>query len=95
MLERLDRVIGILELALGPQLDSRREELRVDPVDSAVFDCTASGWIPSADLQKKVNEKVVVKPRTLQNHLARLIEAGLVEHRGGKRYAEYRSSGLI
>lgn len=95
LLERFDRVIEILEVALSPQLDARRQELRADPVDAAIFDCTAGDWIAAAELQKKANDKVTVKPRTLQKHLAKLIEAGLVEHRGGKRYAEYRSSGLI
>jgi hypothetical protein len=95
MIASVDRLTHLLELALAPELDARRAELRSDPIDAAIFDNTASDWIAAADLQQKVNASVGVKPRTLQLHLSKLIDSGLVEHRGGKRYAEYHSSGLI
>jgi DNA-binding transcriptional ArsR family regulator len=91
LLARLDRLTLLLELALAPQIEARRTELRADPIDAAIFDHTANAWVPAS----KLRQKVKAKPRTLQSHLAKLIEAGLVEHRGGKRYAEYRSAGLI
>lgn len=95
LLERLDRLTLLLELALAPQLKARRAELREDPVDAAIFDATASEWIAAADLQKKVAATAKAKPRTIQRRLSALIETGLVVHKGGTRYAKYRSAGLI
>ncbi len=95
LLSRIDHLTELLELALAPQLEARRAELRADALDAAVFDATAGSWVAAAELQRKVKKATGAEPRTLQKHLARLVDQGHVEHRGGRRYAEYRSSGLI
>lgn len=94
LLDRIDRLTELLELALSPQLDARRNQLRADSVDAAIFDATAGDWI-AAEVQRRVKKATGVEKRALQSHLSKLIAAGHVEHRGGRRYAEYRSSGLI
>ncbi len=95
LLGRIDRLTELLELALSPQLEARRSQLRADPVDTAIFDATAGDWIAATELQRRVKKATGVEKRALQSHLSKLIAAGHVEHRGGRRYAEYRSSGLI
>jgi hypothetical protein len=95
LLARLDRLTAMLELALAPQLDAARERLRSDPLDAAIFDATAEGWIPAAELQRVLIAKTGAKKRTVQTHLGELVTAGHLEQRGGRRFSEYRSSGLI
>lgn len=95
LLDRIDRLTEMLELALSPQLEARRSQLRANSVDATIFDATAGDWIAAAELQRRVKKATGAEKRTLQSHLSKLIAAGHVEHRGGRRYAEYRSSGLI
>jgi len=95
LLERIDRLTAMLELALAPQLEVARERLRTDPLDAAIFDATADGWVSAGDLQRVLTATTGAKKRTIQAHLAELVAAGHLKQRGGRRFSEYRSSGLI
>ena len=95
LLDRLDRLTELLELAFAPQLASQRDLLRGDPVDAAIFDLTAGSWISTGDLQATAATKVGTTGRTVRAHLAALGERGLLQKRGAGRSTEFRSSGLI
>jgi hypothetical protein len=95
LLDRLDRLTELLELVFAPQLASQRELLRSDPVDAAIFDLTATGWISTGDLQDAAAKKAGTSGRTIRTHLAALAERGLLQKRGAGRSTEFRSSGLV
>jgi DNA-binding transcriptional ArsR family regulator len=95
VLERLDRIAEVLELALSPQLEGARSRLRADSLDAAIFDHTAGRWVPAGELQHKVAAATGAKKRTLQEHLSALVENGFLKKDGAGPSVRYRSSGLI
>jgi hypothetical protein len=95
LLERVDRLTVILELALSPQLAAARSALREDPVSAAIFDLLGSEWIASASLQKTVAARTARTTRTVRERLGELADRGLIETQGAGRSTEYRGRGVI
>jgi hypothetical protein len=95
LIDRVDRLTQILEVALAPQIEAGRALLRPNEVDAAIFDHTAGTWIATANLQKRVTKATGAKTRSIQNHLSSLVERGFVRKRGGGRSIEFRSVGVI
>jgi Fic family protein len=95
IVERLDRLMTLLEVALAPQLEQGREAVRKDPVDASILDLTAGKWIPTAKLQMQVEAKTETKDRTIRDHIKVLVERGFLQSQGGGRSTQYRSTGVI
>lgn len=94
IIERLDRLIAIQQIAHKDVLDAARSTTRADKVNAAILDAT-SGWIGTASLQSTAIKKSGAKERTVQMRIVDLLSKGLLEKRGGGRNIEYRSTGLI
>jgi hypothetical protein len=95
LLDRVDRLTLLLELALAPQLDARRSELRADPVDAAILDAATADWQPASRLQAAVAKATGKKKRAIQEHISDLLDRGVLRSQGGGPTTEYRSSGVI
>jgi hypothetical protein len=95
LLERIERITALLEVALAPQLEAGRESLRRDPIDGAIFDHTAGNWVLTGELQASVTKATKAKDRTIRDRIGGLVERGLLQKRGGARNIEYRSAGVV
>jgi hypothetical protein len=96
LLERLDRLTAILELALAPQLAEGRAAVRADEVDAAILDAAASAdWTPAANLQNAVATKTGKKERAIQGHVGALVARGFLLKDGGGTKVRYRTNGVI
>lgn len=94
VVERLDRVIAILQLAHGEAIERARTRIRSDKVNAAILDASAK-WVASAKMQSTVATKTKAATRTIQERIADLIAQGVLEKRGATRTTEYKASGLI
>jgi hypothetical protein len=94
VIERLDRITAILQLAHGDAIARARTRIRSDKVNAAILDASAK-WVPSAKMQATVATKTKASTRTIQERIADLIAQGVLEKRGATRTTEYRASGLI
>jgi hypothetical protein len=94
VVERLDRITAILQLAHGDAIERARTRIRSDNVNAAILDASAK-WVPSATMQATVATKTKVSTRTIQERIADLVAQGVLERRGATRTTEYRASGLI
>jgi hypothetical protein len=95
LLERLDRLTAILELALAPQLAEGRAAVRADEIDAAILDAASVDWTPAADLQKAVATKTGKKERAIQGHVGDLVDQGFLQKDGGGPKVRYRTNGVI
>jgi hypothetical protein len=95
IVERLERLTVLLELALRPQLEQARRQIRSDEVDAAIFDSADGAWTPAAKLQHEVAAATGKKERSIQGHVGDLVEKGFLLRRGGGKNVEYRSSEVI
>ena len=94
VVERLDRITAILQLAHEDAIERARTRIRSDKVNAAILDA-ASKWVPAAKMQATVASKTQAATRTIQEHIADLISQGVLEKRGATHTIEYKASGLI
>lgn len=94
VVERLDRISAILQLAHGDAIARARDRIRADKVNAAILDASTT-WVPAGKMQSAVATKTKASTRTVQRGIADLIAQGVLEKRGAARTLEYRASGLI
>jgi hypothetical protein len=92
---RLDRIIGLLELAFAQAIGDARRQVRGDPLNAAILEACGADWVPSGPLQATVSKAVGVSARTVQRRIADLVSRRALETRGATSATEYRATGLI
>jgi hypothetical protein len=97
IVERLDLILAVLQLAHHDAIERARERLRADPVSAAILD-TAGGeeWVATAELQREVNRlQPSASQRTIQRRVRDLVTGRALAERGAGPAKAYRSTGLI
>jgi Fic family protein len=94
IVDRLDRIVAILQLANRDQIEATRASIRSDKVNAAILD-NAKGWTGSAKLVEAVKTKTKQSYPTINRRINDLLAVGVLEKQGGGRTTEYRSAGLI
>jgi hypothetical protein len=94
VVRRLDRLIGILELAHRAELQEVRQQIRSDATYAEILDL-AVDEIPAGVLSKAVQKKTGASPKTVQRRITDLIELRAIERTGAAAGTKYRATGLI
>ena len=94
LIERLDRIVAILQLAHNEAIESARASIRADKVNKAILDVTAK-LTPAGTVIAEVKKKTGQSPATISRRIAALIEQDALEKQGGGPATEYRATGLI
>lgn len=94
VVERLDRLAAIMQLAYREQIEASRLAIRSDKVNAAILD-GAKKLTPAAKLKAAVIKKTGTGSSTFSERVATLIELGLLEKEGGGKATQYRAAGLI
>lgn len=95
VVERLDLMVAILQLAHHDAIERARKELRSDALTAAVLEACSEDWVRSGDMQKSVAATASVGERTVRVRLAELVTRRAIARRGAGRNTEYRSMGLV
>jgi ubiquinone/menaquinone biosynthesis C-methylase UbiE len=95
VMERLDLMLAVLQLANHDAITRAATELRADEVNAAILDVCADDWISAAALKAKVRAKVAVGDSTLKARLATLVARRAIQRRGATHTTAYRALGLI
>lgn len=95
VLERLDRIATLLEVAFSDQIERVRAELRSDPVSAAVLELVHESWVPSGEIKRAVSKSAKVSEKTVQRSLATLVARGAIRGRGTGANLSYRSAGVL
>ncbi|KAB1661926.1 hypothetical protein F8O07_08605 [Pseudoclavibacter sp. CFCC 13796] len=94
MLDKMDLLLGAVQLAYAEEIKTARADLRSDPVIAAILD-TCEDWTASATV---INEAVRVSEsgkRTVQRRIADLIGKRALMSRGAGASMSYKSTGLL
>lgn len=94
VVRRLDRLIGILELAHRAELEKAREQIRSDEAYAEILGLTADET-GAGTLTKAVQRKTGASPKTAQRRITDLIELRALERTGAAAGTKYRATGLI
>jgi hypothetical protein len=95
IIERLDLILALLQLAYNDEIEVARERLRQDAVNVAILEACDEGWVTSSALQKTVAVKTGSQLRTIQRRVAELVGRRALWQRGAAATKAYRSSGII
>lgn len=95
LLERLDYLTRVIEVALAPQIEATRLALREDSVDAAIIDAAAGAWKSAGKLQQQVEKRSGKRKRTVQDRIAHLTDRGYLEKQGAGPSTEYRTNPVI
>lgn len=94
MLEKMDLLLGVVQLAYAEEIKAARADLRSDAVVAAILD-TCEDWTPAGTV---INEAVRVSgsaKRTVQRRVSDLIARRALAQRGAAASSAYRSTGLL
>ena len=95
VMERLDLMLAVLQLAHHDAITRAAVELRSDPVNAAILDVCAEEWVAAAQLKAKVRERTAASDSTLKARLALLVARRAIQRRGATHTTAYRALGLI
>jgi DNA-binding Lrp family transcriptional regulator len=94
VVRRLDRLIGVLELAHREDLQKARVGIRSDKTNAEILD-RAAEETPAGALSKAVQKKTGQSPKTVQRRIADLVEIGALERIGAGNNVTYKATGLV
>ena len=96
VLDRLDDIIALLNLAFAEPIGKAREAILKDKTNAAILEALAVGPLASSDLMEKVKLASGQAERTIQMRLLSLAAQHAIEKLGttGKTVS-YRAAGLF
>jgi hypothetical protein len=94
LLQKLDTIIAILQLAFREPIEQARRDILSDPVTAAIVD-SAADWVDSGTLQDRVGEATKQSKRTVQRRIAALVSQRVLEQIGSGPRIRYRTTNLI
>jgi hypothetical protein len=92
IVDRLDTIIAILNLAFAGPIQSARDKIQKDPVNAAILDALALGAVPAGELQEMVKKATGQSVRSI---LAALAEQRVLERIGSGPKTSYRATGPL
>jgi DNA-binding transcriptional ArsR family regulator len=93
--ERLDTIIGLLNLAFAEPIERARAAVLADPVKAAVIDALGSAPMDAGPLQAAVKAATGQSERTVVRRVSDLVAQGMVVRSGTGARVQYRLSGLM
>ena len=94
VLQRLDKIAAILQIAHKDSIERARDEINADAIDAAILKA-AGKPTPGGQLATAVAKKTKRTKRSVQLHVAELLERGLLEKTGAGTATTYETTGLI
>jgi hypothetical protein len=94
VLERLDKLIAITQLAHREAIDRARERILGDDAKKAMIEM-ASDWTAAGDLKTRAIKESRESSATVGRRLAELVADGVLAKRGGGSNVSYKATGLI
>ena len=95
VLERLDLMLAVLQLAHHDAIERAADRLRSDPANAAILDTCADDWVGARELRDRVGKDTGAKARTIQTHVSELVARRALQQRGATNTRAYRATGLI
>jgi hypothetical protein len=95
VVERLDSILAVLQLAHHDAIERAAESIRQDPVNTAILEACADDWVAAGKLSKQVSSEVSISERRVRDRFAALTARRVLRRRGSGSVVEYRSTGLV
>lgn len=93
--DKLDTIIGLLNLAFAEPIQRARAAVLADPVNAAIVDALGPAPMDAGVLQAAVKAATTQSERTVARRLSDLVAQGMVVRAGSGARVQYRLSGLL
>jgi prophage DNA circulation protein len=93
-IDRLDRIIFLLNLAFRDQIDSARRAVLADPVAAAILEMTAEDWVTAGDLKRRAAATSSQSERTVSRRITQLVAQGWLSANGAGSNVRYKAAGV-
>jgi len=93
--DKLDTIIGLLNLAFSESIQRARDAVLSDPIKAAVVEALGSGSMDAGALQAVVKAATGQSERTVIRRVSDLVAQGMVVRVGTGSRVQYRLSGLM
>lgn len=94
VVQRLDKLIAITQLARKDAIDRARERILGDSTKRAIVEA-ASDWTTAGELKTTVMKHTKESPATVSRRLAELVAEGVLAKQGAGSNVSYKATGLI
>jgi hypothetical protein len=94
IIQRLDTIIAILQLAYRESIERSREQILADRVNAVILEMSVD-WLPAGELTKAVSQKTGQSQRTVTRRLTGLVGMRALDRRGAGSSTAYKTTGLI
>jgi hypothetical protein len=95
IVDRLDTLIALIQLAFREQIADARSELLSDPICAAILEQCTDGWVDSGDLRISVAQKTGQSERTVSRRIAMLLgQLALIQTGAGSK-SRYRRGRIL
>lgn len=95
VVERLDTLIALMNLAFADQIESARMKVLQDPVSSAVLEVLSSGPASAGDLKEAAARMSGQSERTVLRRINSLVAQRAIDQAGSGSRTTYRATGLF
>jgi hypothetical protein len=91
--QRLDRLIGLFELAYSDELAAARQKIRADSVVAAILEATED-WVQVGVLKTAVANTEKISEKTVQRRISEMVTQRLLQADGLAVSRRVKSTGL-
>ena len=95
VIECLELMLGVLQLAHHDAIERAGEYVRSDPVNAAILEACAEEWTPAGELYDRVQKQTGSAPRTITRRIGDLVTRRALRQRGATKSRAYRATGLV
>ena len=95
LVDRLDRILAVLQLAHFDAIQRASAAIRRDPVSSAILETCTDDWVPAGEVRSRVAEKTGATTSVVKSRIAQLIARRALFERGSTSDRAYHSSNLV
>jgi hypothetical protein len=95
VVDRLDRMLAILQLAHFEAIQRSSREIRKDPTNDAILEACSDGWVSSAAVRETVRGKTGAQDGTIKKKISELVARRALFERGSTTDRAYKSSNLV
>lgn len=95
VLDRLDRILAVLQLAHYDAIQRASSAVRRDPISAAILDVCSDDWVPASEVRTRVSQQTGAAAGTVKTRIAQLIARRALFEHGSTTDRAYRSSNLV
>ena len=95
VVDRLDRILAVLQLAHHEAIQRASADIRRDKVNVAILEACEDDWTPAVVVRERAHTATAAQPSTIKRRISELVARRALLERGTTTNRAYRASNLV